>query len=91
MGETALGPLVVGCTPSQHFSARSLGDRNRTLWCGFSIDARDRRLWFCGRHGLTTLEFARIGERFGPFDAALLPIGAYDPRWFMKAVHMNPE
>jgi N-acyl-phosphatidylethanolamine-hydrolysing phospholipase D len=88
--ETAVGPLVVGCTPAQHFSARSMRDRDRTLWCGFSLAASGRRLLFAGDTAYHP-EFSRIGERFGPFDAALLPIGAYEPRWFMRPVHMTPE
>jgi N-acyl-phosphatidylethanolamine-hydrolysing phospholipase D len=88
--ETRVGPLTIGATPAQHFSARGLSDRNRTLWCGFAVSALDRRIFFAGDTGFHP-EFARIGERFGPFDVALLPIGAYEPRWFMRPVHMNPE
>jgi N-acyl-phosphatidylethanolamine-hydrolysing phospholipase D len=87
---TRVGALEVGATPAQHFSARGPGDRNRTLWCGFALHARGRRALFAGDTGHHP-EFARIAERFGPFDAVLLPIGAYEPRWFMRPVHMNPE
>lgn len=88
--ETRLGDVAVACTPAQHFSARGPGDRNRTLWCGWSVGAPARRLFFAGDTGFHP-EFAAIGDRFGPFHAALLPIGAYEPRWFMRPVHMNPE
>ncbi len=88
--EARVGDVVFGCTPAQHFSARGLGDRSRTLWCGWSVAAPARRLFFAGDTGYHP-EFTRIGERFGPFHAALLPIGAYEPRWFMQPVHMNPE
>jgi N-acyl-phosphatidylethanolamine-hydrolysing phospholipase D len=88
--ETRVGPLSIGCTPAQHFSARGFRDRNRTLWCGWSVASSARRLFFGGDSGYHP-EFAAIGERFGPFHAALLPIGAYEPRWFMRPVHMNPE
>ena len=88
--ELSIGGLRVGCTPAQHFSARGFRDRNATLWAGFAVASGARRLFFAGdtaRHPV----FATIAERFGPFDAACLPIGAYDPRWFMQAVHMDPE
>jgi N-acyl-phosphatidylethanolamine-hydrolysing phospholipase D len=88
--ETRVGSLAIGCTPAQHFSARGFGDRNRTLWCGWSLAAPARQVFFAGDSGYHP-EFMAIGERFGPFDAALLPIGAYEPRWFMRPVHMNPE
>jgi len=88
--ESRLGDVAVGCTPAQHFSARALGDRNRTLWCGWSVAAPARRVFFAGDTGFHP-EFAAIGDRFGPFHAALLPVGAYEPRWFMRPVHMNPE
>ena len=88
--ETRLGSLALGCTPAQHFSARGFRDRNRTLWCGWSLAAPARQLFFAGDSGYHP-EFAAIGDRFGPFHAALLPIGAYEPRWFMRPVHMNPE
>lgn len=88
--ETAAGPLTLTATPAQHFSARSPLDRNATLWCGWSIALGARRVFFAGDTGLHP-EFQRIGERCGPFDLALMPIGAYDPRWFMRPIHMNPE
>jgi N-acyl-phosphatidylethanolamine-hydrolysing phospholipase D len=88
--ETRVGPLAIGCAPAQHFSSRGLSDRNQTLWCGWSIAAPARQVFFAGDTGYHP-DFAAIGDRFGPFHAALLPIGAYEPRWFMQAVHMNPE
>ncbi|HXV90796.1 MAG TPA: MBL fold metallo-hydrolase [Gemmatimonadales bacterium] len=78
------------CAPAQHFSARGPWDRNRTLWCSWGIAAGGRRLYFGGDSGLHP-EYGSIGERCGPFDVTLLPIGAYEPRWFMRPVHMNPE
>ena len=82
--------LDVAATPAQHFSARTPFDRNRTLWCGFAIAAGARRVYFAGDTGLHP-EFGRIGQQLGPFDAALLPVGAYEPPWFMQVVHMSPE
>jgi N-acyl-phosphatidylethanolamine-hydrolysing phospholipase D len=86
----AAEPATIGCAPAQHFSARGLRDRNRTLWCGWTIAAAGRRVLFAGDTGLHP-EFPDIAERYGPFDLVLLPIGAYEPRWFMRRVHMNPE
>jgi N-acyl-phosphatidylethanolamine-hydrolysing phospholipase D len=77
------------CTPAQHFSARGLGDRNDTLWCGWTIETDDTRVYFAGDTALHP-EFDAIG-RLGPFDLVMLPIGAYQPRWFMGTVHMNPQ
>jgi len=81
---------TIGCAPAQHFSARGLRDRNKTLWCGWTIETAGRRVYFAGDTGLHP-EFATIADRFGPFDLVLLPVGAYEPRWFMRRVHMNPE
>jgi N-acyl-phosphatidylethanolamine-hydrolysing phospholipase D len=85
-----VGSVTVACTPAQHFSARGLGDRNRTLWCSWSLAAGRRRVFFAGDTGYHP-DFAEIGARYGPFDIAFLPIGAYEPRWFMRPSHMNPE
>jgi N-acyl-phosphatidylethanolamine-hydrolysing phospholipase D len=76
--------------PAQHFSSRSPFDRNDTLWCGWVIATDDVRVYFAGDTGLHP-EFGMIGTRLGPFDLVMLPIGAYEPRWFMRTVHMNPE
>ena len=78
------------CVPAQHFSARSMGDRGDTLWCGWTLETDGVRLYFAGDTALHP-EFEQIAERCGPFDLVMLPIGAYEPRWFMRSVHMNPE
>lgn len=78
------------CAPAQHFSSRNFGDRGDTLWCGWAIEADGVRVFFAGDTALHP-EFGAIGERLGPFDLVMLPIGAYEPRWFMRYVHMNPE
>ena len=89
--EHAVDSLRIAATPAMHFSSRSIGDRGDTLWCGFTLTAANgRRVFFAGDTGFHP-DFATIGERYGPFDVALLPIGAYEPRWFMRYVHMNPE
>jgi len=77
------------CTPAQHFSGRGLRDRNKTLWCGWTIAADDVRVFFAGDTALQP-EFENIARVGGPFDLVMLPIGAYDPRWFMRAVHADP-
>ena len=89
--QTVTSPgFTATCTPAQHFSGRGLGDRNDTLWCGWTLVADDTRVYFAGDTALNP-EFAEIARRLGPFDLVMLPIGAYEPRWFMKAVHMDPE
>jgi N-acyl-phosphatidylethanolamine-hydrolysing phospholipase D len=84
------GRIAVDCTPAQHFSGRYPWNRNATLWVGWVIDLGGKRVLFAGDTGLHP-EFANIARRFGPLHAAILPIGAYEPRWFMQPVHMNPE
>ncbi len=77
-------------TPAQHFSARTPFDRNRALWGSFVVEIDGRRLFFCGDSGYAP-HFSDIRARLGAVDLALLPIGAYEPRWFMKDIHMNPS
>jgi L-ascorbate metabolism protein UlaG (beta-lactamase superfamily) len=90
-----VGEVTVHLTPVQHWSRRTLADTNTTLWGGFVIEGesrgRPRRVFFSGDTGYSREHFAEIGDRFGGFDLALLPIGAYEPRWFMSAQHVNPE
>jgi L-ascorbate metabolism protein UlaG (beta-lactamase superfamily) len=85
-----IGRAVVHNVPALHFSARGLGDRNRTLWCGYVIEAAQRIVYFAGDTAFGG-HFAGIRERFGAPRLALLPIGAYEPRWFMSSVHMGPD
>ena len=88
--ESAIGSLKLTCVPAQHFSGRRLDNRNATLWCGWAIRSAHHSVLFAGDTALHP-EFALIGEQSGPFDVAILPIGAYEPRWFMGPVHMNPD
>ena len=77
-------------TPTQHFSGRGLMDRNKTLWCSWSVVGSEYRFWFGGDTGYADF-FTHIGEKYGPFDLAAIPIGAYNPEWFMGPMHVNPE
>ena len=85
--KTSTLPLTL--TPAHHFSARTPFDRNRALWGGFTIAVAHQRIYFAGDSAYAPF-FREVRRRFGPIDLALLPIGAYEPRWFMQAVHMNP-
>lgn len=78
------------CVPAQHFSARTPFDRNHTLWCGWVMEAERGNIYFAGDTGFGQF-FGEIGRRFAPIRLALLPIGAYEPDWFMGPVHMTPE
>jgi L-ascorbate metabolism protein UlaG (beta-lactamase superfamily) len=87
--ELPAASLGIRLTPAQHFSARGPLDRDRALWGGFLVEAGKHRLFFAGDSGYAS-HFHEIRERCGPIELALLPIGAYEPRWFMKDVHMDP-
>lgn len=87
---TTVHGMRVTATPARHFSARWLNDRNQTLWCGYVLEADGQRAYFAGDTAYHP-EFGAIGERLGPFDLVMMPIGAYDPRWFMHVVHVNPD
>ncbi|MCA1652287.1 MAG: MBL fold metallo-hydrolase [Acidobacteria bacterium] len=89
-GSASVGPADVTCVPAQHFSARTAWDRDRTLWCGFVVRVDGVTIYFAGDSGYSP-QFAEIGTRCPGIDVALIPIGAYEPRWFMSPVHMNPD
>lgn len=76
--------------PAVHFSGRGLCDRDKTLWGGFVIKGPSGVVYFAGDTGMGQ-QFDEIKERFGPVRAALLPIGAFLPRWFMGPVHLSPQ
>ena len=86
----ALPDAAITMTPAQHWSGRGIGNRNRTLWGGFHVRSRDGAVFFAGDTGYWR-HFADIRRRLGIVDLALLPIGAYEPRWFESPHHMNPE
>ncbi|MDM0086073.1 MULTISPECIES: MBL fold metallo-hydrolase [unclassified Variovorax] len=82
------GAVQITATPSQHFSGRTLWDRDSTLWASWVIESGGERIFYSGDSGYFP-GFAQIGERFGGFDLALMENGAYDSYW--PAVHMTPE
>ncbi len=90
-----VGAVEIVFTPVQHWSGRGLNDRLRTLWGGFALFASDFHVFHAGDTGYSQ-DFRDIRERFAPrqgaqgFDLALLPLGAYEPRWFMSQQHINP-
>ena len=84
----SVGELKIICAPTQHFSGRWINDRNQSLWCSWIVTGK-KRLYFGGDSGYCS-HFENIGRKFGPFDLTMEPIGAYEPRWFMKALHCNP-
>jgi L-ascorbate metabolism protein UlaG (beta-lactamase superfamily) len=87
---TRIGSVDVHFVPSQHWSRRGLSDTNEMLWGGFVIAGSTARIYHSGDTAYFE-GFGEIGRRLGPIDAALLPIGAYAPAWFMSKQHMNPE
>jgi L-ascorbate metabolism protein UlaG (beta-lactamase superfamily) len=86
----SIGPDVqITCVPAQHFSRRGLFDADATLWAGFLVRGPSGSMYFAGDTGYGP-HFAEIARRIGPVRLALLPIGAYRPRWFMSPVHLDP-
>jgi L-ascorbate metabolism protein UlaG (beta-lactamase superfamily) len=81
--------VKVTITPAQHFAARTLTDRFETLWGGYTLETPAGKIYFAGDSGYFD-GFREIGRRLGPFDLAFIPIGAYEPRWFMEPVHCTP-
>jgi L-ascorbate metabolism protein UlaG (beta-lactamase superfamily) len=88
-GTTEVAGLEVTLVPAQHWSQRGLLDRNRTLWGGFVVRGGGKSVYFAGDSAYFS-GFAEIGRRFPQLDVALLPVGAYDPEWFMRRQHLSP-
>ena len=88
--EAMVGEVKFTATPVRHWSSRTPFDRNQTLWSGWMVNFPDYAFYFAGDTGYTD-DFIETRERLGAPDLAAIPIGAYDPREFMKASHMNPE
>jgi L-ascorbate metabolism protein UlaG (beta-lactamase superfamily) len=86
-----LGPLTLYFEPCHHWSARGMGDRSQALWAAFVIDSPVGRIHHIGDTGFDQgRPYARVAQKHGPIRAAILPIGAYEPRWFMRDQHQNP-
>lgn len=84
------GALAITCTPARHFSGRGLHNRNGTLWAGFHFDDGHAALYYPGDSGYGA-HFGEAAGHLGAPDALLMPIGAYEPRWFMEEVHVSPD
>ena len=84
------GGVRITAVPGQHFSARAISDRNCNLWGGFVISGPSGHVYFAGDTGWGK-HFAEVSAKFGPMRLAILPIGAYMPRWFMKPAHISPD
>lgn len=85
-----VGNLEVHFVPAQHFSRRGAFDLNKTLWGGFVLVFEGLSIYFAGDTGYGD-HFKEIYQKFGKLSLAMLPIGAYKPRWFMEAMHMSPK
>ena len=83
--------VSVQAVPAQHFSGRGMLDRDATLWCGYVIKTSAGNIYFAGDTGYNETIFKAIGTRCGPIRISMLPIGAYQPGWFMSPVHISPE
>jgi L-ascorbate metabolism protein UlaG (beta-lactamase superfamily) len=85
-----IGGVGFDFVPAHHWSRRTLTDTCRTLWGGWVLTSNAARIYFAGDTGYGHW-FGEIGARYPGIDLALLPIGAYEPQWFMKPMHLNPE
>ncbi|KAI8853106.1 beta-lactamase superfamily domain-containing protein [Chytridium lagenaria] len=92
------GKATIACTPCQHFTGRTLWDRNHTLWSSWALKTNGRSFWFGGDTGLryvpdntTDEELEKLPRCQRPFDLSAIPIGAYSPREFMSGIHCNPQ
>lgn len=86
--EITIDGLTLACTPSRHFSGRGITDRSTTMWGSWVIIGKNKRIYFSGDSGYGP-HFKEIGDKYGPFDVAMMECGQYNERW--KAIHMMPE
>ncbi|HEX8792766.1 MAG TPA: MBL fold metallo-hydrolase [Polyangiaceae bacterium] len=86
-----VGRVRITCVPAQHWSMRVPWDRNTRLWGGFVVESDEGTAYHAGDTAMSEDVFRAIAQRFPRIDWAMLPIGAYDPRWFMAPQHMCPE
>lgn len=91
-GSTAHQGVTFHAEPAHHWSARGMGDRRMALWCAFVIEAPAGKVYFAGDTGFHEgRNFRAAAEKHGRFRFAMIPIGAYEPRWFMEPQHQNPD
>jgi L-ascorbate metabolism protein UlaG (beta-lactamase superfamily) len=84
--------VAVTLVPTRHWSARGLFDRNKALWASFVLETPAGKVYIVCDSGYGEgKHFRRVAESYGPLRLAILPIGAYEPRWFMRDQHMNPS
>ncbi len=83
--------LRITAVPAQHFSGRGMFDKNATLWAGYVIQSDQKNIYFAGDTGYDKNIFREIGRHFDSMDLAMIPIGAYKPRWFMSPIHVDPN
>lgn len=86
-----LSSCSITAVPAQHFSGRTLWDKNKTHWNGYVVEIGDKKLYFVGDTGYNDHDFKKIGFRFSSMDLSLIPIGAYLPQQFMSPVHCCPK
>ena len=86
--EIQVEDLTFACTPAQHFSGRTFSDRSSTLWASWVIQSKDHKIFLSGDSGYGK-HFKEIGEKYGPFDFALMECGQYNEKW--HSIHMYPE
>ena len=85
------GGIELAALPAVHFSGRELNDKNQTLWCSWSISSKSGKVFFSGDTSYSPTIFKKIGEKNGPYDLAIVSIGAYKTRKYGPASHLTPE
>ncbi|MGX5801600.1 MBL fold metallo-hydrolase [Bradyrhizobium sp. Arg314] len=91
-GRVDAGAAAIHVEPAHHWSARGGRDRRMALWAGFVIETAGGNIYFAGDTGFHDgINYRLMGEKHGGFRLAILPIGAYEPRWFMAPQHQNPK
>jgi L-ascorbate metabolism protein UlaG (beta-lactamase superfamily) len=83
--------IKIVAVPAQHFSGRGMFDRDATLWLGFVLKNKSGNIFFAADTGYNDFTFKEIGKRCAPISISILPIGAFEPRWFMGPIHCAPD